>query len=275
MPSVVRRNATTLKVQVQLQSGPMTFRLIYFICTALALLAIGCNRSNNQRLILTQSSFEKIDEVDTIEAYPERGLYILRVIRNGALGHFTSRLAFEKQTGQTQKATLCYEVNEKSFFRVSKDYISFVDTKMGERNWGWFELQNGKVVEPLSNAGKIEDSLKKANKDYFIQESGGYFSFYSNGHLIKTLNYGNFTTKNRETNFDSLNYNLYKLDGDSLTVISKTGNDLFKQGNGIYFLPKPGYGVKRMYSKKEILHFLDSVSKSASPPTRILIKPVQ
>jgi hypothetical protein len=137
-------------------------------------------------------------------------------------------------------------------------------------------IESSKVnAERFAHADKIEDSLKKENKDYFIQESGGYFLFYRNGHLIKSLNYGNVVLKNRKTNFDSLDYNLYKLDGDSLTVISKNGNDLFKQGNGIYFLPKPGYGVKRMYSKKEILRFLDSVSRTSSPPTRILMEAVQ
>ena len=252
----------------------MTFNRTILVYIFFALVATACNQSNQQELQLKLSSFDDVDEIDTIEAYPGRGLYVLQVVRKGGLGHFSTRLVFEKHIKQLEPEKLRYELDDNLQYRVSKDFISFVETEVGELNWGWFQVLNGKVVGSLPNAEKIHDSLKETNKNYFVQETGGYYTFYDNGSCIKTLNYGNFITKLQDLNFDSLDYNLYKVTGDSLVTASKNGNDLLAQKDGVYFIPKPGYKVKSMYSKKAILRLLDSVSRSSSPPTHLFIKPV-
>jgi len=270
----VRRKKSFLKAGEKSIIIPMIFNRSSIVCILLALTTITCKQSGQPELQLKRSGFKGVDEIDTIEAYPERGLYILQVIRNGTLGRFSTQLAFEK-LNQAKGEKLRYELAEQSDYRVSKDFISLVDTKLGELNWGWFQVLNGKVIERLPGAEKIHDSLKEANRQYFIGEKGGYFIFYDNGRRIKTLNYGNFITRHRDLSFDSLDYKLYKVAGDSLIIAAKSGNDLFTQKDGVYFIPSPGYNVKTMHSKVAILNLIDSVSRSSSPPNRLFIKSLQ
>ncbi len=41
---------------------------------------------NKNYFVLNKIKFSGIDEIDTLEALPKKGLYILQLIRNGALG---------------------------------------------------------------------------------------------------------------------------------------------------------------------------------------------
>jgi|GEM_PF-2346156 len=253
----------------------MNQKLTTLIFIFISVFAAFCNRSTRETLTLTRSTFAGVDEMDTIEAYPEKGLYILQLVRYGAMDDFSLYLAFEKHNGKSSAENVRYEVNNKLDYQVSKDFVSFLDIKMGERNFGWFQMVNGKVVAALPGMNQIKDSIKRANKEVSIQENNGYITFYRNGTLLKKLNYGNLITKNQKMIFDSLDYNLYKVEGDSLILASKSGNDLFKQKDGVYFIPSPGYGVKSMFSKNEIFHLLDSVYELSSPPSKLQAKAIR
>ena len=152
-------------------------------------------------------------------------------------------------------------------WRLSKGYFSSIKLSNDE-GWGWFYIKEGKLMSELPEIKSIIDSLEPdtSNKGFYIWESNGNIFFNIDGKPVKFLSYGNLVTKNSLFNFDSLDYKLYKLDGDSLRAVSENGNDLIKQQDGIYFIPSPGYPVGRKYSKAQIMNALDSASKLISPP---------
>jgi hypothetical protein len=252
----------------------VTMRILY-LCTIsifFGYLITGCY--NEGMLVLTKSKIDKNYQIDTIEAYPERGLYLVGVTINKALGKFDYGYSIIKRKYNSDD--LVYTLIDNSNWpRVSKDYISL--TKIyTESKWGWFCLRDGKIMNNLPHMDKIIDSLKLIKPtDVFIQEASGDIRFYKNGKIVKTFDYGYFETKYKDQKFDSLDYKLYKLDGDSLNVVSNDGNDLFRQRDGVYFIPPPGYGVLNKFSKQNIFDAVDSVSRLTSPPDILKFKSIQ
>ena len=127
---------------------------------------------NRDYIVLNKTSFSDIDEIDTIEAFPEKGLYIVGLVRRGFLGRFSYDLGISKADPKhpTEFVNYEFENNNKSF-RVSKDYIAFIKT-IGFTNWGWFYVKNGKVMESLPLINKIEDSLRKNTKGFIFSSNG-------------------------------------------------------------------------------------------------------
>ncbi len=120
------------------------------------------------------------------------------------------------------------------------------------------------------------DSIKQnLSSDINIVKYGDKFIWTQANKTIKTLDYGNLVTKFRDTDFDNLDYNFYKLQGDSLVTISNNGDDILKQKNGIFFIPRPGYGIIEKYSIKEIIIAIDSVSRLSLPPRSLEIKEIR
>jgi hypothetical protein len=235
-------------------------------------IAVFCSCGND--LTLKKIEITNNTEMDTIEIYPIKGLYIVNIITNGTFGRFSMNLAvIKKVNGLNQVA---YELPEPRDCgsRVSKDYIAYVNSS-GVADWGWFNIKNGKILKELPNIDHILDSLKSSNQnDLFIREKNGDITFFKKGKVLKTMNYGEFVTKHKDVKFDSLDYRLYHLEHDSLLVVSNNADDLFKQKSGVFFIPRPGYGVTKKYDKHEILKMVDSDSKLREPPHTISIKAV-
>lgn len=255
----------------------MVRKIVFTFCILLTVLGLSYWLYNRDKLILKKSSFEGVDEIDTIEAYPQRGMYILGLVRRyGPFGDFDYDLGIEKTDGHSPAHMLRYESNTGFHANISKDYIAIDHLQIGEANWGWFSIKDGNILPRLPDIEFISDSLQKnADTSVFVQYTNGYISLNVNGKTIQDFNYGNLRTKHRYLNFDSLDYNLYKIDGDSIIVASKNSDDLFKQKSGTFFIPKPGYGIKYKYSKKAILDCIDSVYNLSSPPGIITMNQVE
>lgn len=248
-----------------------------YLYSILGLIAIcmflnSCYDKNS--LTLSKFKIKKSYDIDTIESYPDRNMAIIGIQINHALGKFEYYLGVVKRS---DRALIVYKIEKhvKTWQRISPDYIASVNPydKMG---WGWFKIDEGRMQNPLPDINGIMDSLKLLYpKDFFIRNSNGFIDILSNGELVKSFNYGEFVTKYKNLSFDSLHYKLYKLEGDSLIVASKNGNDLLKQKNGIYFIPPPGHGIIAKFNKREIIDLVDSVSKLSSPPRKLRIKSVQ
>ena len=107
------------------------FNHFIFICWLVILLSIFncCSYDENKDcLILKRSNFSNSIIYDTLEAYPERGLYILSLEHSGFLGHFSFNLGIIKQEPRSPDISIRYEMNfmNKSF-RLSNEYITYLD----------------------------------------------------------------------------------------------------------------------------------------------------
>ncbi len=229
---------------------------------------------NKTFLILKKSSFSKVTEIDTIESYPERGIYILGLVRPGFLGKFSYNLAITKCDNKNPDHLTQYEIEKnRRMFRVSNEFISFVSDNS---SWGWFYISKGKFQDSLPGMNFFRDSLRSVyGKDIFVRKSNGFIDLFKNGKIIKSLNYGNLISKNKNLNFDNIKYDLYKLIEDSVTLFSGNIDDIFKQKEGIYFIPSPGYGLIKKFNKKEILDAVDSIFINNSNSNKIRFKEVQ
>lgn len=233
-----------------------------FICyylfglTFLVFVVVSCTK---KRLRLQRVSLSKQFQVDTVEFYPERNITLVRLITDRAFGKFEMDYALVKK-GMNGETT-CYKLNyEKGHgFRVSNEYFAFVKS-FGETNWGWFQIEKGKIKNELANTNKIVDSLKATySENVFIRETNGFITVYKNGVVLKSYNYGEFVMKKTNAYFDKLIAGLYKLDNEELRFITRNSDLLFSQDDGIYFVPLPGYGVVRKFRKSEVLNLFDSL----------------
>ncbi|WP_461791790.1 hypothetical protein [Pedobacter sp.] len=218
---------------------------------------------------LNKIDIDKSQELDTLEKYPERGLYIVQIIHKGHLGNFSIHYCIIKNN---KGKITAYEIGNKGSIRISKDFVALVSS-YGKADWGWFYVENGKLSNKLPGISKILDRLESQRiKKDFVKETNGYITFYLKGNIVKAFNYGSFVTKHVEFDFDSLDYGLYKLNRDTLKIISRNGDDILKQKNGIFFIPPPGYGILFKYSKKQILNAVDSISNLQIQPKTIRIE---
>jgi len=253
----------------------MNYRLFNFCVFSWIALFLGGCRTCNRGILLTLGTIDSRSEVDTIEKYPNRNLYLVNIIHNATFGRFSMNYAVIENSNLSRE--ILYNLNSPAGVvgRVSKRYIAYVKAT-NDLNWGWFRIKDGKSVGELPGMKGIIDSLRSAYPEpTFIKDVNGYIFLYLNGRVVKNLNYGQFVVANgANIDFDSMAYNLYRLDSDKLQVISAGVDDLFNQQSGVFYIPSPGYGIVSKYDKREILNAVDSVSRMNSPPSTIEIKPV-
>jgi len=231
--------------------------------------------NGNQDLVLSTTEITKANEVDTIEAFPERRMYFVNIITNRAFGHFSMNYGIIKMKDRNDRIVYKVKGKKDEEGRVSKDFIAFVKISSGV-NWGWFNRQNGALTTDLPNIKEILDSLKSTVPDnVYIKETNGNISFLVDGKRVKSLSYGECVSKLLNLSINNLPYNLYKFQGGALTPIADNGDDLFVQKDGIFFIPSPGYGVIRKFSKLEVINIVDSMSKLEFPPSTIRIRPLK
>jgi len=214
-------------------------------------------------------------EIDTVEAFPERGIFLLNLIHNYTFGRFSTNYAVIKDRGAKGKILYVLDNPRRQEGRVSSRYISYVKPN-GKVNWGWFRIENGNLVDNIPGMDKILDSIRSASpKESSIKEINGYISIYMDGKSIRKINYGQLIVGNERPEFDSLEYGLYQLNDKTLQVKSNNPDDLFRQSSGTYFIPPPGYGVVDRYDKIALLNTVDSASKMASPPATMAISSIR
>jgi len=241
-------------------------KILYLGC--LAFFISSCLNLSSD-LTLDKIEIDHALERDTLEKYPDKGLYIVQIIHEGTFGRFSIDHCIIKDNNGKLTA---YEMDSQEYKRISKDFVALVSTQ-DKPNWGWFYVNNGKISTELPGISVILDSLDAKNiKSDFSNVVNGYISFYLKGKVVKDFNYGRFVTKYGDFNFDNLDYGVYKLNKDRLEVVSRNGDDIFKQKEGVFFIPPPGYGVIHKYKKTQILNAVDSASKLENPPGTIKIK---
>jgi hypothetical protein len=238
------------------------FRSCKHFLYALCFILTSC-RHDNSCFTLKLFSLKAEYEIDSIENDEQSGSYLIGIAENRPFGNFEYHLAIAKTT--SKRGNVVYSIeNFRNSYRVSYNYLALVKP-YGVTNWGWFLIDSGKIGKELPGMMSILDSLE-SNEKLYMNERNGYIVFYEKEKVVKRLNYGNFVTKYKYLNFDSLPYQIYKLDGDSLIIASKDGNSLFSQKNGVYFVPSPGYGVVCKVEKMKVYRAFDSVFNSKSLP---------
>lgn len=238
------------------------------LLTIFLFLFIACK--NNESLYLKLENDSKKNEItDTLGYWPQHEMFLFEGRDYGFLGEFSTNYLFIKKKSNKQLIYQIENVSNKVDIVVSKDYFAFVEPYADYKNYGWFFLEKGKVGK-LPFLDNFMDSLKSVYSSYFIKEINGYIELYQNGKIEKTLNYGTFILKDK--NLDSLDYGLYKIGNNDITLLSKDGNELKKQQDGLFFVPSPGYGVIAKCTIKDIINTIDSISKLESSPKNIRVK---
>jgi hypothetical protein len=240
--------------------------LNYILFTAL-LLASACTND----LELRKATLSDYDDFDTIEVAKDHNIYILYGLKR-------LDIDLEKETQSSITALfvkydanngmVVYKIYKDQGIEVSKDYVAFSNGSSG-----WSYIKDETIIDVIPNTqtpGSSQSHVGNDN-DVIIKDTNGYILI--NGKQVKTLHNGIFAPL-KDKEFDSLDYKLYRLKDDSLIVASNNVNDLKKQKHGVYFVPPPGYGVVKMYSKKQIFNAIDSVSKLTEKPSKIFIKSI-
>ncbi|WP_346320971.1 hypothetical protein [Chitinophaga sp. YIM B06452] len=244
----------------------------YFRIAGLACFLLGC-RVDKPNLNLLYSDSALNAESDTLEIDSARGLMIVRIIDRKALGKFSQSYAIVSDDPAQHLRGYKITNLDKYGVRISNELISFVKP-FGVTNWGWFAISNGKTQDTLPGASEITKRLREENADFFISETNGYFSAYKNGKLIKIFNYGSWKLSD-SLDFDKLVPGLYKLETGRLQQVSGIADDLFKQPEGIFFIPSPDYGAVANYSKEKILQMISIEMKKKQPSKKLQVAPEQ
>lgn len=248
----------------------MNIKNIIFIFWG-CLICFSCNKSDSESIYLRQIDLDNENRARTqiIEDFQDKEIKLMKLDRFYGIDDFKTNYIFIKEKANSRLIYQIENISNKADIVISKDYFAFVEPYDGYKNFGWFFLENGKKSK-LPYLDNFIDSLKDIYSHYFIKEINGYVELYKEGKIEKTLNYGNFIIK--EQNLDSLKYGLYQVDNNHVTLLSKNGNDLKNQQDGLFFVPSPGYGVIAKYHIKDMVNSIDSISNLKNPPKNIRIK---
>lgn len=151
-----------------------------------------------------------------------------------------------------------YEVKGNHFFSIKYDLIDFQESLEG-----WYQKIDGIFVS-LKDSPKNE-LVYRDNLLYFEREKN-YFTVVN-----KEFSYNDKMDKITDT-LDYSNLGLFKLEGDSLNKISKNPKDILDYEDGIFYIPKPGSGVKHCFNLEEVVNEIeDNLQKKGSFPKKIFI----
>jgi hypothetical protein len=226
---------------------------------------------NVRKITLYRVESIKDGYIDTIDINNRYKLSLIGVFTTKAFGKSENPAFIIKDSNNKRRVIYCID-KEKESLRISSEYIALVKGNE-ESSWGWFYMNDGIMVNKLPGMDQILDSIKLlSEKDLFITETNGYIEFMSKGQLKKTVNYGNIITKYKSLNFDSLPYVLYQFQGDSLVELSRNPDIIYKQKDGLFFVPLPGLGVIKKCKKEKFYRVIDSILSLPSPPEKIRIE---
>jgi hypothetical protein len=133
---------------------------LYSILIVLLLLvtATGCRK---KVLTFHLTSINRVNEIDTIQAYPGKKIYFLGLLRNRALGHFTYDLAIIKYKGDNSGQLICYEMeNGKKRFRVTNHHVILLDEQSLDTIGKWDKLH---ILQCIDSASLLKQPPKTLN----------------------------------------------------------------------------------------------------------------
>lgn len=240
------------------------------MCIYTVFILLGCG--SNNVLQLKRIDFNVSTLKNTIEYDSKDNIYIVNQKKYGFLGNFTNNYYIIKKDKNGHATTYEIQLDKHEWLRTSNTEIAIVKPYK-TLNSGWIKIVNGKFSSKLPGIDSIMSELKHDVSNSFIRQTNGYIDQYLNGKIIKSYNYGNFITKFKTVNFDTLKYQLYKLDSNSLKAMSDNPDDIYKQKDGIFFIPSPGIGLIAKFNKRKIYDELDSISKQKNTPEYIKILP--
>ncbi|OQP66421.1 hypothetical protein A3860_13090 [Niastella vici] len=94
------------------------------------------------------------------------GIYLAHVTNPKALAKLEFYLVIIKRI--PGRKSLVYKIDDKKKgIRLSNEYIALVK-EQGKANWGWFFIDNGKVVSELPNINKVLDSIRSTFSKRFL-----------------------------------------------------------------------------------------------------------
>lgn len=268
----------------------------------LILFTVGCK----DQLVVKKIEIAKNMQIDTVEQYHNDTLLLVKVnVFFGPYGDFKTYCGVIRNFGSE---SIVYCADDLTPFRTSREYVAEINKEyFGKRNWGWYNIDKHGEMKSLPNEDKILDSLKALygvtdsnvfgdsspnvemeiipndikvsdtakkypSSDYFVSSNdNGFFWVNKNGKSINSYNYGNIVLKDSTINFDTLSYGLYKIVNSKLKMVSDNPNELYKKGEGIYYVPRPGIGVIRKYRIADIDSVLMSYHSLLDCPNTIRI----
>jgi hypothetical protein len=162
-------------------------------------------------------------------------------------------------------------VEDKNGVRISNDFLAIVKP-FGKKNWGWFRVNNGKINNTLSHVDRLVDSLQAAyGNGYFVRHTNGTIDILKEGKKIRSYDYGDLLYDSIVTNSLTMLPGLYQVKNKVLTLVSNDPDDLFRQKDGEYYVPPPGYGVIKKVRKAILYRTIDSILRLTPIPTSIKI----
>ena len=218
----------------------------------------------NRRLVFEMSDFKNIDRVDTLEAFPSQGIYILGLYRHTGLGDFTYDLGVLKNLKDDKQVFYKSKINP-NILRISKEYLAFVDYHHGFHNIGWYYVKNKLIKDSLPGFSRIRDSISKTVPKAFVALTKSYITVYSNSNEKKTFDYEEFVLDNKGVSLHNLDYGLYILEKRTLKKVSENGEDIYKKRDGVFYIPAPGLGITHKWKKSKLLQTLDSITSQQIP----------
>lgn len=233
------------------------------LCCCLALL-LCCAKKNE--VILEIIEIKSEIKADTIWEQAASNLVLIKTKDYGHLDEFRNQFVFVKKYPVNQ--SFAYEIKSKDFdVRVSNNYLYLVNEN--DHSFGWFYVKNGKILPKLPKIDSILKIVEANNKNLFVREDEGIFAIYKDGIFMDKIHYGDYFLANID--FDELKFGVYQVKNKTLAKVSNDGKSLITHGDGIYYVPFPGYGVNKFYSLKKISDVLDSLELVKTRPQKIFI----
>ena len=151
-----------------------------------------------------------------------------------------------------------YEIKDNYFFSIKYDL--YTSQKSLE---GWFQRIDGDFVNLKGNS---KNKLRYKDNLLYLETKKNHFKVVS-----KEFSYNKKMDKIAST-LDYSNLGLFKLEGDSLIKISDNPKNIINYDNGIFYIPKPGSGVKYCFNLEEIVKKIEeSLQETGNFPRKIFI----
>ena len=238
------------------------YSLIFFFVTMLA----SCG---NGEMRLVSFSVPPEASVTKLDSSRDYSLCLYSVTVTKALGKMDIDFVIARDMPFPRKGIRI--INGKNGLRVSNEFVAIVEP-YGIQNWGWFLVRKGKIDANLPHIDTLVDSLQTVyGKSYFVRHKNGIIYIFKKGKKIRSFDYGDLQYDSVITKSSNLLPGLYRVKNKALILISNDPDDLFKQEDGEYYVPSPGYGVIKKVRKESLYRAIDSILRVTPIPAGIRI----